>query len=344
MQFFFTEEDESASVRGADIREALAKARHRVIHGQLGQTPPEGTDVWMHGLGKYSVPPPPPLEPSFAKRLLSSNAQLVLFQLCDAASMSFYRIPDELARSTRLFLRNHWPKDELLIPEQFRGRIGFLPPMLKPMKPKAGKPLQARSQGSFFVGTRTGLSNLPDGRNARVETVRIMRSSGLPFIGGLLSHPEYESIPPELLMPKVSERKHARLLEESKFCLAPWGNHPITYRFFEGLAHRCLVVAQSLGNTRFLDGGLEPGKHYVEVRSDLSDLAEVVRYYSDHLDEAQRIADAGYAHYVRYFATSGGRISQWLFDASVASWGNLYQPSRNSGLVAATRAYVLRRS
>jgi hypothetical protein len=37
----------------------------------------------------------------------------------------------------------------------------------------------------MFYGTRTGLANLPGGRNA-AETVRLMRASGLPFEGGLL--------------------------------------------------------------------------------------------------------------------------------------------------------------
>ncbi len=39
--------------------------------------------------------------------------------------------------------------------------------------------------------------------------------------------------------------------------MAPWGNHVLTYRLFEGLATRCLVIAQRIRNSRILDGELE---------------------------------------------------------------------------------------
>jgi hypothetical protein len=336
MRFFFSEEDHLTKVRGSEIRAALVHARHVVVRGRAGDVPPPGTDVWMYGLG---VDGAPPLADAIVEQLLESTAQLVLFQLCDAPSMSFERIPERLAARTRLVLRNHWPADESKIPEAYRDRIGWLPPMLKTMAPNAGKALAERSHGSIFFGSRTGFSNLSGERNAREETVRIMRASGLPFIGGLLPHRESRyHTDRALLVPKMSEHKHARLLQDSKLCLAPWGNHPLTYRLFEGLALRCLVIAQPVSDSRILDGGLTPGQHYVEVAADLSNLTEVVRHYLEHLDEAQRIADAGHAHFTRHLASRGPLISKWLFDASVASWGTLYRPGDAQGIFPALRA------
>lgn len=340
MHYYFTEEDQVTGVRSAEIRAALVHARHHVVRGSLGDPAPRDAQVWLHGLG---VPGAKPMDEGLVRRLLDSHAAIVLFQLCDDRSMSFSRIPEALAARTRFFLRNHWPSDKSLIPEAFRSRIGWLPPMIKVMAAHAGLPLHERTGGAIFYGTRTGLANLPDGTNAREETVRRMRASGLPFIGGLSPHVEEHYRPaPELESPRMHEREHARLLRNAKVCIAPWGNHPLTYRLFEGMALRCLVVAQSIRATAFLDGGLEAGRHYVEVENDLSDLVEKVRYYLAHSSEAQRIADAGYDHFKRCFASRGNMISSWIFENSVASWGDLYRPGDNRGVIAASRGLAAR--
>ena len=323
MRFFFTEEDHLTRVRGSEIRAALIHAGHEVQRGNPGQVAPAGVDVWMYGLGVAGAPP---LTEAVERPLLHSSATVVLFQLCDAPSLSFERISDALAQKTSLFLRNHWPSDESVAPS-YRARLGFLPPMLKPMAARPGAPLTERKIGSIFYGSRTGGANLGAAANAREETVRLMRSSGLPFEGGLLPHSEARyHTSPELLVPRMNERAHGVRLMSSKLCLAPWGNHPLTYRLFEGLALRCLVVAQSLRESVFLDGGLEAGRHYVEVKADLSDLTSTVDYYLNHLAEAQRIADAGHEHFSRYLAARGKLVSAWLFDATVASWKGVYRP------------------
>ena len=283
------------------------------------------------------------MDEASARPLLQSSAKVVLFQLCDAPSMSFERIPQALVDKASLFLRNHWPSDPSSIPAAFRGRTGFLNPMLKPMASLRGAPLSARPVGAMFYGSRTGFENLAQGKNAREETVRRMRSSGLPFEGGLLPHTEARYLAaPDLLVPRMSEKAHTARLENAKICLAPWGNHPLTYRMYEGLALGCLVVAQSLRECTVLDGGLEPGRHYVEVAADLSDLTRVVDYYLSHLDEAEQIAAAGQAHFERYLAARGGLISAWLFDATVASWGDLYRAPDAGNVSRRLQSYAAR--
>ena len=340
MRCYFTDEDKLTRVRGSEIRAALVHAHHQVRRGKAGQPAPPDTDVWFHGLGVHGAPP---LQGALLQALLATRAELVLFQLCDYPTMSFERIPEELLRRTRLFLRNHWPADAHSIPEAVRERLGFLPPMLRAMAPSKGRALVARSGGAIFFGTRTGFANLAGGLNAREETVRRMRGSGLPFVGGISPHVEARyATSPELLVPRMKESQHTKLLADSKLCLAPWGNHPLTYRFFEGMALRCLVVAQSLTTDRFLDGGLVPGRHYVEVAPDLGDLEEVAAYYLSHLTEAQDIADAGHAHFCQFLASRGPLISPFLFDATVASWGDLYRPVAEPSPSSSLRSLVAR--
>lgn len=338
MKYFFTEEDQLTDVRGAEIRAALVHAHHEVERGRLGEAAPPGVDVWMYGMGADGGPP---LGDHIVRSLLDSHAKVVLFQICDAPSMSFYRIPDALAERAQLFLRNHWPRDRTAIPEKYRARIGWLPPMLKRMAANPGRPLAARSGGSIFYGTRTGLANMPNGENAREKLVRIMRASTLPFQGGISPHAEKRyHTSRDLLVPRMNERRHNKLLSDTKVCLAPWGNHPLTYRLFEGMALRCLVVAQPFRDTSFLDGGLEPGRHYVEVAADLHDVVDVVRYYLEHLDEAQRIADAGHEHFKRFFESRRSLVSSYLFESTVASWNELYRPSTRKSVVMTTRSFA----
>jgi hypothetical protein len=336
MRFFFTEEDDLTRIRATDLRRALAHAGHEMVHGQAGQAAPAGCDVWMHGLGVQSRKP---LEPALLDALLATRARVVLFQLDDWVSMAFERIPPARAERVSLFLRNHWPRDTSAIPAAYRMRLGWMPPMLKTMRPRAGAPLAERPIGVMFYGTRTGRFNLPGERNAREETVRLLRASGLPFEGGLIAHHEsrYQSSS-ELVVPKIHKHAHTRRLRRTQICVAPWGNHALTYRFYEGLACRCLVLAQSLRDCATVDDGLQPGVHYVEVASDLSDLVELARYHLAHPDAAQRIADAGHAHFTQRLAPRGPLISQWIFDACLRSWGDWVTPAQAVGLRPLLRA------
>src|SRR6185503_3485505 len=161
MRFFFTAEDDITRVRATDLRSALVHGRHDVIHGGPGQAAPAGCDVWMHGLG---VQTKEPIDPTLLDALLATHARVVLFQLDDWITMSFERIPESLGARVSLFLRNHWPSDLSAVPTAYRERLGWMPPMLKTMAPRAGKPLVERPIGAMFYGTRTGRLNLPGER------------------------------------------------------------------------------------------------------------------------------------------------------------------------------------
>jgi len=60
------------------------------------------------------------------------------------------------------------------------------------------------------------------------------------------------------------------------------------------------------------------------------------------LDEAQRIADAGHRHFETYFAARGKLVSSYIFESTVASWGNLYQPATPPNLLASMRGQLSR--
>jgi hypothetical protein len=190
---------------------------------------------------------------------------------------------------------------------------------------------------------RTGRLNLPGSRNAREETVRMLRASGLRFEGGLLPHHEQRlQSAQDLMVPRMHKHALTRRLRHAQMCVAPWGNHVLADELLEGLACRCLVLAQSIRDCSIVDAGLQPGTHYVEVAADLSNLVELTRYYLAHQDEAQHIADAGHEHFQQRLASRGPLVSPWIFDACLASWGPWVQPGAARGWSPALRAFSAR--
>ena len=55
------------------------------------------------------------------------------------------------------------------------------------------------------------------------------------------------------------------------------------------------VMPRPTCETWFMEGRLQPGVHYVEIRDDFADLIEKMDYYSAHLDEARQIVDNAHA-------------------------------------------------
>ena len=293
---------------------------------------PLDADAWFYGLsyGKRSRP----LDPAHADLLRNYRGALVFYQNDDGLDFFLHKIPGDLVEKAALFLRNHWPADGSKIPAVIKDRTGFINPYLHRLKPEAGEELRQRPIEIAFYGLNTGGCS---GQLYREKAVRLLRSAGGGLTGGLIQSDEYPA-PGELCVGRLSPREHLRTISRSKICLALWGNCPLTFRFFEGLSRRCLVLAQDLSGLRFASCGLTPGVHYVPIMSDLSDLIAKTSYYSSHGKDAQAIADAGFAHFKNYYAFRGVRYPAALFDEITASWKGLLKPvarpSLSSGILA----------
>ena len=89
--------------------------------------------------------------------------------------------------------------------------------------------------------------------------------------------------------------------QQFKFFLSLEGNDVATNLKW-GMASNMLVMSPALEfETWFMEGALEPGKHFVLLKSDFSDLEEKVAYYTEHTDEAETIIE--HAHeWVAQFA------------------------------------------
>lgn len=278
--------------------------------------------IWFYGLGDDDVVPL--IDARMRDRLERFKGKLVFFKNDDNVAFTLDHLPDTLIEKAHLFIRNQWPGGLAGVHPRILAKTGYSNPLIKANAVGRGKELQKRSIPIIFYGARTGMDNIGPEKNCRIEALRMIKRAGLPLRGGLYQLDAIPMLPPQdLLVPKISQSAHNRLLADTKICLALWGFNHLTYRFFEGLALRCLVVATSLSSLSFLDCGLTPNRHYVEIKPDLSDLIEKLEYYLQHLSEAQAIADEGHRHYKKYFELSGVTLTDSLYHEMTKTWHGL---------------------
>ena len=313
MIFLFSSDDGQVHSRSRYLRGGLLRNFHRIRVVRNFSEVPSG-DMWLHGLSRD---PTAPLDGTLCRAMAAFKGKIAFYQNDDGCEFFINRIPVDLRDRAVLFLRNHWPADENLISLEIRTRTGFINPLLKPLAAKAGPALRDRPIDICFYGSFTG--NQDRGRD---HALKLLKQAGIPYTGGLIEYVNVPQPPADCAVPAISSREHGRLLSMSKICLALHGNCALTYRFFEGMSRRCLVLAQELASIRFAGCGLKPGVHYVSVKDDLSDLVEKARHFLDHIDEAQKIADAGFEHFSKNFAFSGVNLPQPLFEEIVSSWKN----------------------
>jgi hypothetical protein len=97
---------------------------------------------------------------------------------------------------------------------------------------------------------------------------------------------------------KVRYSRFLREVASARLSLHLPGNGPFTHRVAEFLGLGTCMV--SLRFATELHVPLVPGKHYVEIADDLSDLQEKVHFYLAHEDERNRIAAEGREYFDKY--------------------------------------------
>lgn len=132
-------------------------------------------------------------------------------------------------------------------------------------------------------------------RSSRVRTA---------FLKKFINHPVFdcgvvesrEDVPKEWERPKRTIREHL----DYKFIMALEGND-VASNLKWVMSSNCLaVMTRPTCETWFMEGSLIAGYHYVEVKEDFSDLEEKIRYYTEHIQEAEDII--AHAHeYVSQF-------------------------------------------
>ena len=87
--------------------------------------------------------------------------------------------------------------------------------------------------------------------------------------------------------PMMSFYEHLRF----RYIMALEGNDVASNLKWIMSSHSAAVMPKPTCETWFMEGRLEAGVHYVEIRPDFADLEEKMDYYSSHLDELRTIVD-----------------------------------------------------
>lgn len=85
-----------------------------------------------------------------------------------------------------------------------------------------------------------------------------------------------------------------------KFVMAIEGNDVASNLKWIMSSNSIAVMPHPTYETWFMEGTLQPGVHYIEVKPDYSDLIDKLNYYIAHPDEAQHIIDNAHAYVDRF--------------------------------------------
>jgi glycosyl transferase family 1 len=327
MRFHLSADEKQIYSRIKYLRGGLIGSGHTVRLARPAAPPAKPCDVWLHGV---SPRPEVSIRPDLVQAMLSFPGRLVFFKTDDCTFFPLDSIHEALRSRASCMLANFW-QNGADVPELADYPTGLITPFLDPLDSDPGRDLVFRENRVVFYGAQTGVESLPDGSNARAAAIRRIRDAGIPFLGGITFWHEFDN-DMELLAPRLPKREFMNLLGDSTICLALWGNARLTYRLFEGLSRRAIVVCQSLRDVRFADAGLEPGEHYLEVRADLADLEEVLDHAMSNLESLQAMADRGHALFRERCAYSGIALPRPLVDQITATWGDWMEPVASPSL------------
>ncbi|WP_226063090.1 glycosyl transferase family 90 [Kaistella polysaccharea] len=102
---------------------------------------------------------------------------------------------------------------------------------------------------------------------------------------------------PKWLKPKISIEKHL----EYKFILSLQGNDVATNLKWIMSSNSIAVMPKPTLETWFMEGKLIGGKHFIEIKSDYSDLEEQLNFYNENPDECLMIIENAHAHCRQFF-------------------------------------------
>lgn len=148
---------------------------------------------------------------------------------------------------------------------------------------------------AVFRGGSTGCGGTPE-TNQRLK-LATMRSDDLDVgITQYTTHLKFNS-PTDIekaervapVVPKLTWKQQS----EYKYILHVDGN-VVAYRLLKSMLTKSVILRVKSDFIHWADKYLKPGKHYIEVKSDLSDLQEIVDWCKKHDKTCKKIAEQGY--------------------------------------------------
>ena len=116
-------------------------------------------------------------------------------------------------------------------------------------------------------------------------------------------HPRFEVGQTNKIKEDVPWQKEFMPIEEQlkyKFIICPEGNDVATSLKWAMSSNSLCFLPTPTCETWFMEGTLKAGVHYVEIKEDLSDIEELMDYYSTNVGEAEEIIQNAHNHVKRF--------------------------------------------
>lgn len=185
--------------------------------------------------------------------------------------------------------------DTLILIPDIKALVGYA--KLRKMIPQANEkfPWEKKLAKSFWRGSTTGGYSTLTAWEHLTRAQLVLLSIAHPDAVDARFHAAVQCDPevPLLLKAKgmmgksVTKRGHLKF----KYLVDVDGNSCSYERYFWLLLSNSLVLKQMTDNVQWYYGGLEPYKHFVPVKKDLSDLLDQIEWAKTHDMEAQLIAE-----------------------------------------------------
>jgi len=120
------------------------------------------------------------------------------------------------------------------------------------------------------------------GKQERIEFMQRYFGSTICDCGDVSRDP---AMPQAWQTPKLTIRDHLQY----RYIMALEGNDVASNLKWIMSSHSIAVMPRPTCETWYMEGTLIPNYHYIEIKSDFSDLEERLHYYNTHLDEALAI-------------------------------------------------------
>lgn len=143
------------------------------------------------------------------------------------------------------------------------------------------------------------------GKPHRVRFMQMYHGSPICEAGIICPTPEF---PPEWTRPKITLYDHLGY----KFILAIEGNDVATNLKWIMSTNSVAVMPRPTCETWFMEGRLIPDYHYIEIKSDYSDLEERLHYYIEHPEKAEAIISHAHEYISQFFDPSRERLISLL--------------------------------
>lgn len=115
----------------------------------------------------------------------------------------------------------------------------------------------------------------------------------------------FEGLAPKRFLTPQEQLRH-------RYILSIEGNEVATNLKWILASQSLCLMPKPAFETWFMEGTLQPGIHYVELRPDFEDLEEKIDHYDRHEDEALAIIAAANAHAAKYAYPADERLASFL--------------------------------